>query len=343
MRYTKGVEVTEKLAARFAEPVRVGWSWDIAVGCGAVTVGYLLREVSGLEVGEWPYSTFLGMVTLTALFWNTNAATVALIKSFFVTWYFFMTPEFAFGVENVFPLMICSILMLFVLTLLDFAREKLITLEAERAEAARITSESKVMFKELQHRVANNLTFLAAMMQIQRKKAQTKEAHDVLDASIKRVHSIAKLHRILANPEIDPAHLEDTFRQIINYLIEGDVHDVTTHVVIDSVALDGRQTTALATILVELVINSLKHAFDAHTGNIWVTLTHVGDKEALLVYEDSGEGIAAAHPVEGMGSSIIASFVQMISGKLETPKAGSSRYVVKFPVKAEQLLPRTGR
>ena len=72
------------------------------------------------------------------------------------------------------------------------------------------------------------------------------------------------------------------------------------------------QASALATVLAELVANSVEHGYPGRAGTVWVRAHRDGDELEIRV-EDEGEGVGDGNIVQGLGTQIVQ---VMVSGEL---------------------------
>ena len=212
--------------------------------------------------------------------------------------------------------------------------------EARRAEDAAahlerrmLLEEREVLFRELQHRVANNFQTVVGLLELSSRKVVDPTARQEIEKVLDRVTSIVLAHERLSLRAIEKdislapylVDLCENIRGPENVRIKRSIRDATVPV---------RTAVRLGLILNELLTNCLKHAFDETGGIIKVSFSVNPDRgEGRLVVADSGRGMAPS-PQSGSGLALILSLVAQIGGTLtqtSAPGKGTS-FTTTFPL-----------
>ncbi|GGB39678.1 hypothetical protein GCM10011380_31490 [Sphingomonas metalli] len=191
--------------------------------------------------------------------------------------------------------------------------------------------------REIAHRSANMIQQAIAAVHLSRRAGP-----GPLDVAMSQLTGAAELHRALGSP---PAALVD-----IGYVLElacgaavraaGAMGNVQLHIAVDPVLADARVTRPLLMIAVELVSNSIRHAFEHGRGSITVGVRDKGDSMVLLV-EDDGECHGWDRP-GGQGRGIVDDLADALGGRVRrtvTP-GGSARVSVEMPTIAAVAIAR---
>jgi PAS domain S-box-containing protein len=213
---------------------------------------------------------------------------------------------------------------------------QMISLAIETSHRQRVTrklkaalSEQKVLLKEVQHRVKNNLAIISSLINLQSEKAKDEYHKALFQESQNRLESIAKVHELLYQSQsytsVDLKHyLEEILSNLKESFSNTDKKiDVITK--IDSIMLDVSTAIPLALILNEIVTNSYKHAFhNVKEGTIEVKLTEEKDKIKLVV-KDNGSGFDPEKAGKSsLGFHILDGLVEQIDATLNySGKAGT--------------------
>jgi two-component sensor histidine kinase len=85
-----------------------------------------------------------------------------------------------------------------------------------QAQADGLLRQQRAMFQELQHRVANNMQFVSALLAIQRRRvaAEPGAAAAALDEAAERLRSMARIHRRLHDPAAAGVQFGEHLREI---------------------------------------------------------------------------------------------------------------------------------
>lgn len=162
------------------------------------------------------------------------------------------------------------------------------------------TMVEKLLFRELDHRVRNNLASLASLVEITRQHAR--DVDHFAEAVERRIHAVAKVHSMLSEAHYEAVPLRtivSTMAAVADpdrVLCEG-----------DDILIPSRQVTALAMVIAELVNNSLKYgALSVHSGNVIVCWRRDGDDDTIAVFFRESGGPHIEGPVTpGTGCELI--------------------------------------
>jgi two-component sensor histidine kinase len=163
----------------------------------------------------------------------------------------------------------------------------------EKAVAAEQSAE--VMLYELNHRIRNNLSMVASVLELQKRSQKEQEVKEAFASAIARVHVIANAHDHLLPKEgqslIDMReyltvccqHLGDPLR---------DVRPIAVNVSAAQILLRDDRAVSVGLIVNELVTNAFKYAFpDDRGGTVDVTLNRTSDGKLELVIKDNGKDV----------------------------------------------------
>ena len=195
--------------------------------------------------------------------------------------------------------------------------------------------EREALFRELQHRVANNLQTVIGFLEIGSRRVSDPTAREEFNRLIDRVASILAAHEQLSLGQVEKdislgLYIADLARSMRG---PENVQIIPT---IDGGPAPLRTAVRLGIILNELVTNSSKHAFDAKGGVIRIILSvDVGRNQGRLVVADDGRGPGAARS-DGKGTSLVTSFAEQIGGAVSrTGEPGKGTTVtVTFPLRS---------
>ncbi len=168
--------------------------------------------------------------------------------------------------------------------------------EAERAEALRLSAERETMLAETQHRVANNLATISTMLSIQARVLGDGVARRAIDGAAGRIRVVGEVNRMFnrltsKHMRIDDAFLEDLVTNCI--VAFGAEERVQYETSIDAIDLPRRDLLSVALVLNECVNNALEHGFPGEArGTITIRLeaSYDGHDKHRLTIVDDGVG-----------------------------------------------------
>lgn len=204
-------------------------------------------------------------------------------------------------------------------------------------ELTRTLEQKQVLLSELQHRVKNNLQHVISILEIQKESVDFNNVEELIRGNQNRIHSMALLHKKL--------HVSDQVNEVDlkKYMIElselvKDSYDnhkkkITLDITcgIENIAIE--KAFPLGLIIVELVSNSMKHAFrKRNIGMIHIRITKdkISDQNKLY-YADNGSGFDFHKTSEkGLGMEIINGLIDQLGGKTETSSNNGFELSVYF-------------
>jgi two-component sensor histidine kinase len=207
-----------------------------------------------------------------------------------------------------------------------------------RLSAKRTISEMELLFKEVHHRVKNNLQIVASLLALQSRSAP-EEVRVYFDESLRRIYSMGLLHeRFYKERRIEQIDLTSYLAELLERLLDsfGVTDRVTAEVEGPPIQIGLDVGTPLALLAAEVLTNSCKHAFPGERkGRIRIT-TQETDEEVRLCIADDGIGFdAGARPDRrGMGNRLVGSFVQQLDGTYHYHSDEGTQFVLSFPNRA---------
>ncbi|MDS7594364.1 histidine kinase dimerization/phosphoacceptor domain -containing protein [Agrobacterium tumefaciens] len=198
-------------------------------------------------------------------------------------------------------------------------------LRQTKEEADRLLVKAKehaeMMVKEMNHRVANSLSLVSAMIRLQINTLKSEEAETALLETQSRIAAIAGVHRSLYSTDnIGLVSLNAYLSSIISDLFQAvpGSSAITVETSLCDVSLKADHAVALGVIITELLTNALKYAYPDQAGTVRVQLS-AEDRKYVLIVEDDGIGSkAGASPRgTGLGTKLIMAMAQNINARVE--------------------------
>ncbi len=187
-------------------------------------------------------------------------------------------------------------------------------LEIDREQAL---EQRDLLFRELNHRIRNNLQIVGALLRLQSGRVSDPEAKDALDAAGQRITAVGELHTMLdGSRTVGRLDFGDYLHRLSASLGAAMIEDQDrVRIVCRTVPLmlDMDRAVPLALIASELITNSLKYAYPPPAkGEVRVELDCAQDNRARMVIRDRGRGFTG-EPPSGFGLGII----RLFTGQLE--------------------------
>ena len=306
----------------------------IAIGAIFFSLAAFLRwSLGGLAEGFGPMM-FLPAILLSGLFGGIRIGVTVTIICMFTAWTWFFPPYGTF----ILTLGEAVVLGMFILTAtLELSVIKILKVVMNDLFVAR--ERSNTLFRELQHRVANNLQFVAHLLLRQRKSLENGSAGaTALEAAQRRLDLMGRVHRRLHDPSAADLPLGQYINDLCADLIKAsDTPEVQLTVKAGPLRLDLESLMSVSLIIAEIITNSLKHAFGDRTdGSICVRL-EARDELCVLTVTDDGCGLPAGFQEtksKGLGQGILESLSCQLGGKLSFDCQKGTTVRLAFPVRS---------
>ena len=203
----------------------------------------------------------------------------------------------------------------------------------------RSLEERDVLFKELRHRVKNNLQLLSSMVDMQIMRSPGQNTADKLREVQSVIETMALIYtKAFEGTKIMELNLNMFINELVNGLIKlNTVRDLEIDYSIsgDSIVLNTDRAIPLVLIVNELIFNSLKHAFhDKKQGNINIHLKKHEEVIEINVRDD-GPGIPPEVNMEkprSLGLKLVRNLIEQLNGVLEINIDEGTEFQIRVPI-----------
>ena len=201
----------------------------------------------------------------------------------------------------------------------------------ERTRQLRHSVEEKeTLFKELHHRVKNNLQMILSIIRLQRNRTRTDETARQLESLQNRIRTISQSHEILLeNGKIDTVEMQYYLGRLYRVLTEALATDKRQHVFRCTCRIDLplRQAVYIGLIANELIVNALKYTSAAH-----IAMGLVRDVNDV-VFDIRFPFAAPAESVKGLGMTIVETLAgeQLGAQVRQSDECGIRHISIRFP------------
>jgi PAS domain S-box-containing protein len=180
----------------------------------------------------------------------------------------------------------------------------------------------EVLLREITHRVKNNLQIISSLLNLQKDSIDNTESINLINKTANRIQSMALIHETLYNSkEYEHVNIENYISSLVDYVNEvyEDIN-IGFDTTIDELDLSVDAATSCGMIIMELVSNSIKYAFNNISNpNISIKIKKLSDKEFSLVVTDNGVGFPEDidfKNTKSLGLQIIVSLVEQNNGEI---------------------------
>jgi len=189
----------------------------------------------------------------------------------------------------------------------------------------------------MNHRVMNNFQMIAGLLRLHGKDADPAVRAELLKAE-SRVQVLARFHAMLAatgsDGDVDMVCYITALCEQTQGLIDRP-GEVALRLDLQPLSLPSDKAVPLVFILNELVTNALKYAFPPPTGGSVAVDLHPSPNGWVLAVADDGVGLDKAFtnartPRAGLGTRLVAAFVQQLDATLVTDASHGLRHEITF-------------
>ena len=201
----------------------------------------------------------------------------------------------------------------------DLHRQKSRAEEELRASNARL----EALLAEVNHRVANSLQIVSAMVRMQATALTDMAARNALDDTQRRIAAIAQVHRRLySGHDVEQVDMRDYLGALVEELAgtwSSTELPRDLKLAAEPIHLPTDRAVSLGVIVTELVSNACKYAYPDRPGEVRIALSRDGDDFFLLAVEDDGVGLSGeiSPGGTGVGTRLIRAMAQSLHSAVE--------------------------
>lgn len=205
--------------------------------------------------------------------------------------------------------------------------ERLRDLAEQEVRAARDRAE--ILLQEVNHRVANSLALVAALVRMQASAVSDPTARDALSETQARISAIAGLHRRLyTSDDVRSVSLDSylaTLAEELETAMKESGHTSRVRLDLEPVSVPTDRAVSVGMIVTELLTNAYKYAYpEGSAGEVRVLMRRRSEHVAVLTVEDDGVGWdgTGAPKGTGLGTRIVKAMAMQLGTSITYGKEG---------------------
>ena len=294
------------------------WSFALAAFLAALATRFAVAEEVPYGI---PFLTFFPAVILTAFVAGLRPSIAVGVASTLASWFFFLPPSWSFVLYPSTALALALYIGIVAVNIgvVHVMHEALERLRQEEGKSAELAEQRETLFRELQHRISNNLAIVSALLNLQRAEVEDEKASQALAEAANRLQLISKIHRKLHDPSRSRLRfgpfVEDLCRDVLEASGAGNIVCLVSAA---DAKIPSEKIVPVALIVTELISNALEHGFNGRPkGTIRIDLSAEGTAHVLTVADD-GNGLPEGFALEdarSMGLRIVRSLARQIDGE----------------------------
>lgn len=297
----------------------IGYGVALLLTFVAWAIRYVIGD--GLPPG-FPYLTFFPAVIVTAFFFGVGPGTVCAVLCGMLSWFFFIAPfgsfELHFGSALAlgFYIFIVSV----DITLIHWMQVANRDLDAERRRSIALKDNTEVLFRELQHRVGNNLQMVGSLISLQKNRMTDEGARAALDEASRRLGLVGRIQRQLYDPAGAQVSLAAYIDQICRDVIAASGRTGLGYEFIANAdtVLPPDKAIPTALVVAEALNNAIEHGFGSREGGLIVVTVAPFEGGTEVIVADDGVGLPEGFDLaraESLGLKIARTLAQSLGGR----------------------------
>lgn len=313
----------------------------IAAMLAIVAAAWLLRTIADpLLPSGFPYVTFFPAVIITSFLFGAQIGSVAALLCGLLAWYFFLPPAHTFALTHGagFALGFYILVVATDLALVHWMQSANCQLAREREVNRTLADTRELLFRELQHRVSNNLQVAASLLSLQKRQLVDADAKAALDEAAGRLALIGQISRQLYDPSGSSQPLVPFLRELCRIVIAASGRsDVSLEVQgDDKLRVQPDASIPIALIVGEAVANAIEHGFcDGRSGLILVSVVRDPQSGLRVTIHDNGHGLPdgfdAAAPIS-LGMRIATTLARGQGGSFDLQRQNGTLATLTLPM-----------
>jgi two-component sensor histidine kinase len=203
-----------------------------------------------------------------------------------------------------------------------------------------VVAEKEILFREMNHRVKNNLNILTSLVSLQMSATDDEASRGHLEGVAGKLRTMSLIHAKLQEggdgAGFDGAeYLQSLAHQVVQTmrpratLIRLDLH-------LEPIQMDVKVAVPCGLVVNELITNAIKYAFSgaAPTGTIRVELSSIPNDKVRLSVSDDGIGLPLGFDLNrdaGLGLKVVESLARQLRGTLMVRSDDGTTFAIEFP------------
>jgi two-component sensor histidine kinase len=200
------------------------------------------------------------------------------------------------------------------------------------SERKHAETQQRVLLKELNHRVKNNMQMLQILLEAGARRSRSPEAREVLEEASGRITAMAAAQRVLyTTPDATRFDARDFLNTVCETASQTFPQDLEIECEADAVMLSNDAAMPLALIANELLTNAVKYGLNGRAeGIIRVRLTQENDS-FLFYVEDDGPGFdLQSVQRRSSGLALVQGLARQLRGEFEVTRTPATRCSLRF-------------
>lgn len=310
---------------------------ELATGAIITAVLVLVRALLSPVLAEGvPFAFAFLAVVLATLIGGWRSGTFSLAIGVLLVWYFVLPVPGSFTLAD--PRMFWWLVIIggtegLIVVALGLYQREIRWGQSERTRRINFLGHA---LREMDHRTRNNFQIVTSLLQLQANRSGSDEVKAALREASERLQAVSAVYAALApsSQNLAAVRLQDQLEEICGQIRRGILPEgIVLTAEVEPMLVPHETAVAVGIIVNELVTNAAKHAFPNGRGSIVVRALKTPAGARLEVADDGCGMPARAERKGGLGTRLIAAFVQRVKGKSEVRSSSAGTvHIVTVPL-----------
>lgn len=191
------------------------------------------------------------------------------------------------------------------------------------ADLAKARDRAELLLTEVNHRVANSLQLVSALVRLQANSVGDQAAKRALAETQARINAIASVHkRLYSSGDVRYVSLDEYLSALLEQLetsMRAEGHSASLKYDLEPVRMQTDASVNLGVVVTEWVTNAFKYAYPEKPGEVRVRLKRAARDKVELVVEDDGVGRQQDMIAKGtgLGTRIVNAMAATMRAEIE--------------------------
>ncbi|HYG50195.1 MAG TPA: histidine kinase dimerization/phosphoacceptor domain -containing protein, partial [Flavobacteriales bacterium] len=196
--------------------------------------------------------------------------------------------------------------------------------------------EKEALLREIHHRVKNNLQIINSLLNMQMNRNDGKTTREVIKLSQDRIHAMSMIHeRLYKSSDLENISVEEYLSGMCEYYrmsYDFETRNIKVNCRVNTPNIHIDRLIPLGLIVNELLINSVKYAFDQAGGVVDISCTHAQDL-IIFTVTDNGKGLPADYEKKmknSLGIQLVQGLSKQLKARLEIVNNPGASFKLEF-------------
>lgn len=206
----------------------------------------------------------------------------------------------------------------------DQVENRTADLVKSREELKVSLKEKDILFKEIQHRVKNNLAQVHGLLELQETMSEDNEVAELLKISKSRIRTMSLAHEALYNNEnfskISLKNYIENIAEVTHRSFRDGNKVINLSYEVEDLHLDMAKAIPLGLMISEILINAHKHAFNKRNDGEIKIFTSINEDKMYMHMSDNGSGLPTdidLRKSNSLGMTLVNNFSDQLKADLK--------------------------